>query len=72
MVLPPNVNWDELCVRIPYEHLSELENIIRNDYEKHTESKFIERQEKALQTMKELRKRLWLKALVVEIASSVQ
>ncbi len=72
MVLPPNVNWDELCVRIPYEHLSELENIIRTDYEKHTESDFIERQEKALQTMKELSKKLWLKDIVVEIASSVQ
>jgi hypothetical protein len=72
MVLPPNVNWDELCVRIPYENISELEKIIRNDYENKTESDFLERQEKALKTMEELRKRLWLKDVIAEIATSAQ
>lgn len=71
MVLPPNVNWDELCVRVPYRNIEQLENIIRNDYENKTKNDFIERQEKALATMEKLRKKVWLKELCVQIATAL-
>ena len=71
-VLPPNVNWDELCVRVPYEKMNDLENIIRNDYETKTESEFIERQEKAIKVMEELKQMSWLEDIVEEIAKAAQ
>lgn len=71
-VLPPNVNWDELCVRVPYEKMNDLENIIRNDYETKTESEFIERQEKAIKVMEELKQMSWLEDIIEEIAKAAQ
>jgi len=71
-VLPPNVNWDELCVRVPYEKMNDLENIIRNDYETKTEIEFIERQEKAIKVMEELRQMTWLEDLIEEIATAAK
>jgi hypothetical protein len=71
-VLPPNVNWDELCVRVPYEKISELEKIIRIDYETKTERDFIERQEKALKVIEDLKKMSWLEDIIEEIAKAAQ
>ncbi len=72
MMLPPNVNWDELCVRVPYENIGELEKIIRNDYDTKTESDFIERQEKALKVVEDFRKMSWQEDIIEQIAKAAQ
>ncbi len=72
MLLPSNVNWDKICLRIPYENISDLEKTIRDDYETRTESDFNERQEEALKIMEELRKWSWLKGIIAQIALAAQ
>ena len=72
MVLPQNISWEELCVRVPYENISKLEKIIRNDYEAKTDSDFIERQEKALKVVEDLRKMNWQEDIIEQIAQAAQ
>lgn len=71
IVLPPNVKWEKMCVRLPYKNLSELEKIIKNDYETKTESNFIERQKKAIKVV-EFRKMSWQEDIIEQIAQAAQ
>ncbi|MBR8836303.1 MAG: exostosin family protein [Stigonema ocellatum SAG 48.90 = DSM 106950] len=72
MMLPPNVDWDEVCLRVPYKNLSQLEKIIKNDYETKTERDFLERQEKALKVVEEMRTMNWLQDIIEQIAKASQ
>ncbi|KAM3097037.1 exostosin family protein [Phormidesmis sp. 146-35] len=67
MMLPPHVDWDEVCIRVPYSKLDQLETIIRKDYETTSEAAFIERQSRSLALMKELREKNWLHEITEQI-----
>jgi hypothetical protein len=71
MVLPLGINWDDLCIKIPYNNLNELEARIRQDYDTKTKQDFLERQKKALETIKQLNKLNWLENIVDEIIQAV-
>ncbi|MBW4612831.1 MAG: glycosyltransferase family 47 protein [Desmonostoc vinosum HA7617-LM4] len=70
VVLPSSVDWDEICIKVPYDKLGDLENIVRKDYETRTKQDFIERQRKALKTMKQLGQFHWLQDIAEEIAQA--
>lgn len=69
-VLPPNIDWDELCVRVPIHKLHKIEDIIREDYETKSTQDFLERQQKALQMMNTLGQLHWLDELIEEIVQA--
>jgi hypothetical protein len=71
MLLPPGVDWDALCVRVPYGQIDQLEAFIRQDYDRKTAADFIRRQADALTTMQRLQHDSWLTDLVSDIAKAV-
>jgi hypothetical protein len=71
-VLPPGVNWDELCVRVPFEKLHDLENAIMRDFEANGEAEFILRQRKAIKLMEELRQLMWLEEIIEDISKAAE
>ena len=71
VILPSDVNWDELCIKVPYEKIEYLDVIIRNDYEGKTTSDFIYRQKKAIKTMKKLTQDFWLTELANDIVAEL-
>jgi Exostosin family len=71
MMLPPYIDWDEVCVRVPYNQLDQLETMIQKDYETKSEAAFIERQNKSFALMRELRAENWLHDLIEQIFALV-
>ena len=67
IVLPEGVNWDELIVRVPYAELSRIGSFITHDYETHSKSSFIRRQERALEVMANLGAGGWVEALANDV-----
>jgi len=67
MVLPQSVPWDELIVRVPYSRLSEIGEIVSQDYKQRTSAEFIARQKQAMRTMVELRRGGWASDLVSDV-----
>lgn len=67
MVLPDEVNWDELIVRVPYPELSNIGDIIAHDYRRHSAASFRRRQEKAFEAMAKLCSGAWATGLVRDV-----
>lgn len=61
VVLPPGINWKELAVIVPYDQISNLKKFIEEDYFNKSDTEFLERQKKAIETMENLRQMEWLK-----------
>lgn len=66
-VLPDGVDWDELIVRVPYERLGDIGDIIARDYQNRSGADFIARQELAFRTMEDLRSKQWLNRLAADV-----
>lgn len=69
VVLPKEINWNRLSVRVPYGSLDSISEIILHDYESHSEAEFVGRQKEALSTMAELRTMRWVTDLANEWAT---
>ena len=71
MVLPKEINWDYLSVRVPYGSLTEIYEFILQDYMSHSEQEFIARQKEAISTTKQLQTMHWVKDMVTDLKSSM-
>jgi hypothetical protein len=60
MVLPTEIDWDQVAIRIPYDRLNDVYDIILNDYCSRSADEFITRQRAAFSTMSELESMRWL------------
>jgi hypothetical protein len=60
MVLPTEIDWDQVAIRIPYDCLNNVYDIILNDYNSRSADEFIARQQTAFSTMHELDSMQWL------------
>ena len=68
VVLPKEINWARLAIIVPYKSLSELYDIVVQDYKSRTSDDFLARQCEAFATMTELRTMRWVKDLASEIS----
>jgi hypothetical protein len=71
MVLPKEIDWDSVSVRVPYQSLDKIYDLIIADYHSHSEKEFLERQQVALSTMAELKSMRWIKKLSSEVSTIV-
>jgi hypothetical protein len=69
MVLPKEINWDRLCIIVPYRSLDRIYEAILRDYESQSAAEFAARQQEAFSIMAELRKMRWAKDLATQLAS---
>lgn len=71
VVLPKEIAWDLLSVRVPYESLDRIYEIILRDYESRSTRDFVARQAKAFSSMTELRNMHWIKDLANEVRDQI-
>ena len=71
VVLPKEIAWDAVSVRVPYESLDRIYEIILHDYESRSTREFVARQTKAFSSMAELRNTRWIKGLANEVRGRV-
>ena len=55
VVLPKEIDWNDLSIVVPYESLERIYEIIYSDYNSHSQSDFAARQQRAFSTMSSLR-----------------
>ena len=72
IVLPKEINWDFLSIRVPYECLDNIYDFILRDYQMRTESEFLRRQQEAFSSMAELRTMRWVKELANEVRTKFE
>jgi hypothetical protein len=70
MVLPQEVDWDLVSIRVPFNKVHDLRQIIWNDYCSKSSVEFATRQEAAFATMAQLDSMDWLKDVFSQILSS--
>ena len=70
MVLPKEIDWNRVSVRVPYDSLDKIYEIILHDYKSRSTQEFIERQQLAFSTMNELQSMRWLVKLLKEVIGS--
>jgi hypothetical protein len=70
VVLPPEIDWSRLSVRVPYNSLNSILDHIREDYRAHSGDQFAERQREALSTMANLQSMRWAKDLVNQLGEA--
>jgi len=67
VVLPKEIDWDQVSIRVPYESLDRIYDMILHDYHSRSDTDFIARQERAFATMAELQAMGWIRNLVGEL-----
>lgn len=72
IVLPPEFNWDQLSVRVPYESLDDIFSSIRHDYESHGTTQFLERQQAALAATRAVRTMSWMDDVAAQIVEAAR
>jgi hypothetical protein len=72
VVLPQEIDWNDLSLRIPYGSLDKIYEIVRSDYETHSAADFVARQQRALSTMAELRTMRWVDNLVKDVGAVIE
>jgi hypothetical protein len=70
MVLPTEIDWGQVAIRIPYDRLNDVYDIILNDYRSRSADEFIMRQRAAFSTMSELESMRWLTKRLRNILAS--
>ena len=66
IVLPNEIPWDRLSVRIPYKAIGEFYKYILHDHNSHSKQEFLERQKEAFTVMAELQTMHWIKKFAQE------
>ena len=69
MVLPQEIEWGRVSIRVPYNSLDKLYDIILHDYKLRSGREFVERQQFAFSTMASLKSLRWLKDIIREAFS---
>jgi hypothetical protein len=69
VVLPKEIVWDDVSIKVPYESLDKIYDIIVCDYESRSAADFMARQQKAFSLMAELRSMEWVKGLANELGA---
>jgi Exostosin family len=72
IVLPREIDWDRLAVRVPYESLDSIYDIIVRDYHSRSEADFIARQKRAFATVAELQTMRWITDLASELSGRLR
>ena len=72
IVLPKEINWDYLSVRVPYESLNKIYEIILRDYKSRSGPEFIARQKEAFSTMAQLQTMSWVKDIANDLRSAIE
>ena len=72
VVLPKEINWDELAIKVPYESLDKIFDLVLRDYRSRSESEFLARQKRAITTMAELGTMRWVRELTKELGSKIR
>ncbi len=67
VVLPPEINWDHLVIRVPYKSIDDIPELIRQDYNRHSDAAFLARQQEAFSTMANLQTMRWVRGLANEL-----
>jgi hypothetical protein len=67
MVLPTEIDWDQVAIRIPYDRLNDVYDIIANDYCSRSADEFLARQRAAFSTMRELESMRWLTSRLSDV-----
>lgn len=67
VVLPAEIDWDYLSVRVPYESLDRIFDIVLRDYNSWSGSEFVARQNEAFSSMASLQTMRWVKDLATEL-----
>ena len=67
VVLPPEINWDRLVVRVPYSSIDNLPELILQDYNRHSSAAFSARQQEAFSIMADLQTMRWVQSLAGEL-----
>ena len=67
MVLPNEVDWDRVSISVPYKNIDRIYDLILADYHSRSKQEFIERQQAAFSTMKQLKSMQWLTDLLREV-----
>lgn len=70
MMMPEQVPWDRVAIRISYEKLPYLQEIIAEDYHSKNASEFIERQGYAFRAIDYLDGMSWLDKLLLSVCTS--
>lgn len=70
MVLPKEIDWQQLSVIVPYKFLNDIYDAIVSDYQTHSASEFIERQQNAFSTMSKLQTMDWVTDLAKDIVEN--
>jgi hypothetical protein len=70
MVLPTEIDWDQVAIRIPYDRLNDVYDIILKDYRSRSADEFISRQRAAFSTMSELDSMRWFTKRLRNILAS--
>ena len=70
IVLPKEIEWEQVSLVVPYERLNDIYDIILDDYNSKAGSDFIARQHKALSTIEKLRSLDWVRDLAASLVAS--
>ncbi len=68
MVLPGEIDWESVSLRVPYRSLSSIYDIIVRDFESRSTDEFVVRQQRALASMEKLKTMRWVNGFVDEVA----
>jgi hypothetical protein len=66
-VLPDGIDWEPLIVRVPYDRLNDIGDIITADYVSRSAADFAARQNLAFKTIEELQSDRWLNRLAGDV-----
>jgi exostosin family protein len=69
MVLPQEIDWDALSIRIPYDSLHRLQEIVMQDYTR-SPADFAARQKAAMSAMEKLQSMRWVDVIAAELSAA--
>jgi hypothetical protein len=72
VVLPEEIDWEKLCVRIPYSSMTQIYDVIRDDYESRDAAEFLQRQDAAIKSMQQVRSLKWMDRLASRIVEAAR
>ncbi len=72
VVLPKEINWDDFSVRVPYESLDSIYEIILRDYNSRSAADFAARQRETFSSMAKLQAMHWVKDIVKELVAAME
>jgi hypothetical protein len=69
VVLPPDIDWDRVALRVPYASLDKIYEVIRADYNSRSSTDFMKRQKEALAAIADVSSLNWIDDVARQIKS---